>query len=94
MNMPLTPAKYGVYVGLYTLFWILISVMVYRIFFIDSHVNLQGGSYFFLVGLVWLVFGAIRSVRPTERARRTKRDPVVSSFALAGLLLIFYANIA
>ncbi|MGZ4107942.1 MAG: hypothetical protein ACXVO1_11490 [Tumebacillaceae bacterium] len=92
--MPGTPVKFGVYVGLYTLFWIAISVIVYRIFFIDSHVTIHEGAYFFLSGLVWLVCGAIRSVRPTERAKLTQRDPVVRSFALAGLLLLLYANAA
>lgn len=92
--MPQSRGKYGVYVGLYTLFWIVISVIVYRIFFLDGHVTLGAGPYFFLAGLVWLVFGALRSVRPASHAHSPQRDPVVSSFALAGLLLILYANAA
>lgn len=92
--MPQSRGKYGVSIGLYTLLWIVVSVSVYRLFFLDGHVTLRAGPYFFLAGLVWLVFGALRSIRPTYHAHSPKRDPVVSSFALAGLLLILYANVA
>lgn len=93
--MPRTTAKYALHVGLYSLFWIVLSLLGYQILHLHQPVPLPPGPYYFLAGLFWLVCAALRSVRPTDRIHHHRhRDPFTHSFALSGLLLIVVANVA
>ena len=89
MTVPRTPLRYGLYVMLYTLFWIAISVVAYRTFFLEF-ARLAPGVYFFLAGMWRLVCGVVRAQH--NRQKNVVRDPIVTSFAISGLLLILFAN--
>lgn len=89
--MPRTSFAYALYVLLYTLFWLALATIGYRTFFLESHAALAAGPYCFLVGLLLVVCGGIRSLR-SRPPRPDHRDPVTGSLALSGLLLILYAN--
>lgn len=88
--MQQTPLRFGLYVVLYTLFWMAISVVAYRTFFLEF-TRLAPGVYFFFAGLWFLVCGVVRALHARQNKTST-RDPIVSSFALSGLLLILIAN--
>ncbi|MBL0389323.1 hypothetical protein JJB07_22280 [Tumebacillus sp. ITR2] len=85
---------YSLYLGLYTLLWLALTVIGYRTFLFDGGRGgtLEAGPYFFLTGLLWVVCCMVRSVR--MRAGKNLYDPVSGSLALSGLLLILYANLA
>lgn len=90
--LPYTPFRFGVYLLLYTLFWLAMSVILYRAFFLEGRAAVPAGPYFFLAGLIWFVCAALRTLRPPS-AHYHGRDPIVMSFALAGLVLILLANL-
>lgn len=89
--MPHFSFRFLLYFLLYTLFWLALSVIGYRTFFMEHAVVLSAGAYCFLVGLLLVVCGGIRSLRSRQQ-RPGYRDPITGSLALSGLLLILYAN--
>ncbi|PWK05966.1 hypothetical protein [Tumebacillus permanentifrigoris] len=85
---------YSLYVTLYTLFWLSLTVIAYRTFLFDGGRDrwIPAECYFFLMGLLLLVFGGIRTLH--RRQPGELYDPVSISFSLSGLLLVIYSNLA
>lgn len=85
---------YSLYVTLYTLFWLSLSVIAYRTFLFDGGRDrlMPAETYFFLMGLVLMIFGAIRTLR--RRQPGDFFDPVSTSFSISGMLLVIYSNLA
>jgi hypothetical protein len=76
------------------LFWLSLSVIAYRTFLFDGGRSrwMPAEYYFFLMGLLLMVFAAIRTLR--HRQPEQFYDPVSSSLSIAGLLLVIYSNLA
>jgi cytochrome b561 len=91
----LDKTRHLIYVVLYTLFWSALAVITFRILFEEGMIQLGSGPYFFITGLFYLVCSVLRIVsRRQAKTPPDQSDPVIASFAIAGLLLTLYANLS
>ncbi|HEU4965264.1 MAG TPA: hypothetical protein VFV52_15655 [Bacilli bacterium] len=86
-------AQYYLYLVLYTAFWSAVSTILYRTFFLSGVAAISPSLYFFLAGLVMFVGSGLRTMKTSPHGGRRRRDPIIASLALSGLLSILYANL-
>jgi hypothetical protein len=72
-------------------FWNALAIIVYRALVLNGPLEVSASPYFFMSGLVLMVFGFLRTVR-LKTLHRKQRCPIIASLIATGLLLIAVAN--